>query len=95
MATKDEKLLADLEEVAQRLGARVTYEVIKKNTSSRQPKGGLCYVDSDARIIIHKKLPDSEKVQVLIDSIREFDLESVFIAPELRQVIEGASALLK
>jgi hypothetical protein len=88
------KLLAGLEEVAAGLGIKVSYERIKKNTP-RQPKGGLCRVHDEQRIIVHKLLPDSEKVAVLIDALRGFDLEQVYISPEIRQALEGAPSLLK
>jgi hypothetical protein len=91
---KDDKLIAALEEVAGMVGARVSYEVIKK-TTGRQPKGGLCYIAEGPRIIIHKKLSDSEKVQVLIDALHEFDLDNLYIAPEVRQAIEGVTNLIK
>ena len=91
---KDDKLIAALEEVARMVGARVSYETIKK-TTGRQPKGGLCYITEGPRIIIHKKLTDSEKAQVLIEALRDFDLENLFIAPEVRQAIEGVSSLIK
>lgn len=91
---KEDKLRAALEEVAGQVGVKVTYEKIKKQTG-RQPKGGLCYVHGDPRIIIHRDLSDGEKVQVLVESLREFDLENLYIAPEIRQAIEGVSSLIK
>jgi len=91
---KDDKLKAALEEVAASLGVKVSYETIKKGTG-RQPKGGLCWVHSSPRIIIHRKLTDSEKVQVLLDALRAFDLGSIYIAPEVRQALDGAASLLK
>ncbi len=91
---KDDKLLQGLEEVAGMLGVKVSYEKIVKNPV-RQPKGGLCRVDGEPRIIIHKKLTDSEKAQVMIESLRQFDLDGIFIAPEIRQAIEGVAALIK
>lgn len=90
----DSKLIAALEDVAGGLGITVSYERIKKNTS-RQPRGGLCRVHDEQRIIVHKLLTDSEKVQVLIEALRGFDLESVYISPEVRQALEGAATLLK
>ena len=83
---KDTKLLTGLEEVAGMLGVKVRYENIKKNTA-RQPKGGLCYVHGEPRIIIHKNLTDSDKVAVLIEALQGFDLEGVFITPEVRQAV--------
>jgi hypothetical protein len=90
----DAKLLAALEEVAASLGIKVSYDRIKKNTG-RQPKGGLCRVHEEQRIIVHKLLSDSEKVAVLIDALQGFDLEQVYISPEVRQALEGAAPLLK
>jgi len=89
---KDEKLKAALEEVAGLLSVKVSYEKIKI-ASGRQPKGGLCWVHGEPRIIVHKLLPESEKVQVLIEALRGFDLENVYISPEIRRTIEGVSLL--
>jgi hypothetical protein len=91
---KDAKLISALEEVAGMLAVKVSYENIKKNTA-RQSKGGLCWVHGEPRIIVHKNLSDSEKAAVLIEAIQGFDLEGIFITPEVRQAIEGALPLLK
>ena len=91
---KDDKLMESLEELAASLGVKVNYEKIKKHTA-RQPKGGLCVVKGEPRIIVHRPLAASERVQVLIESLKGYDLESVYIAPEVRQAIEGALPLLK
>jgi len=91
---KDAKLITALEEVAGMLGVKVSYENIKKNTA-RQPKGGHCWVHEEHRIIIHKNLTESEKAQVLIEALKGFDLENLYITPEVRQAIEGALSLLK
>ncbi len=91
---KDEKLVESLEEVASSLGVRVNYEKIRKHTA-RQPKGGLCIVKGEPRIIVHRPLGVSEKVQVLIESLQGYDLESVYMTPEVRQAFEGVTPLLK
>jgi len=92
--TRAERLKAGLEELASSLGVRVSYEKIKKG-SGRQPTGGLCYVHGEPRIIVHRPLPDSDKVQVLVEALRSFDLENLYIPPEIREALEGASKLLK
>jgi hypothetical protein len=90
---KDDKLRASLEEVAAQVGIPVTYEKIKK-TTGRQPKGGLCYVHDEPRIIVHRFLNEGEKIQVLIEALRDLDLENLFIQPEVRQAIEGVKPLI-
>ena len=91
---KDDKLVESLEELAASLGVKVNYEKIKKHTA-RQPKGGLCVVKGEPRIIVHRALNPSERVQVLIESLQGYDLENVYITPEVRQAIEGVAPLLK
>ncbi len=91
---KDERLVESLEEVAASLGVKVNYEKIRKMTA-RQPRGGLCIVKGEPRIIVHRPLNASEKVQVLIESLQGYDLENVFMPPEVRQALEGAFPLLK
>ncbi len=91
---KDARLVSALEEVASMLGVKVSYENIKKSTA-RQPKGGLCYVRDLPRIIVHKPLPASEKAAVLTAALGAFDLESLYITPEVRRAIEGIAAPIK
>ena len=91
--TKDDRLFAALEAVAESLGAKVSVEKIKKETG-RQPKGGLCHVAGEPRIIVHRDLSPAEKVNIMIEALQGFDLEGVFIPPEAREAIEG-SPLLK
>jgi hypothetical protein len=85
---RPEKLVEELKEVAVALGVTVRIEVIKQNTIG-QPKGGLCYVDGQPVVLVHRKLKDSDKAQVMIEALGEFDLDSVFIKPEVRETIEG------
>jgi len=85
---KPDKLVEELVEVAAALGVKVRVEVIKKN-SIGQPKGGLCHVEGEPVILVHRKLKDSDKAQVLIEALDGFDLDSVFIKPEVREIIEG------
>ncbi|MGA2191777.1 MAG: hypothetical protein ABSG42_00150 [Nitrospirota bacterium] len=89
---KDANLLAALTRVAEGLGIKVNQEKIKKNTG-RQPKGGLCYVHGEPRIIIHRGLGDHDKVQVILEALQGFDLENVYIPPEVREAIEGSPLL--
>ena len=91
---KDDKLAESLEELAVSLGVKVNSEKIKKHTA-RQPKGGLCVVNGEPRIIVHRPLAASERVQVLIESLQGYDLENVYMAPEVRQAIEGALPLFQ
>lgn len=81
---KDQKLLEQLEELAEKLGLKVRYEQIKKE-SSFYP-GGLCRVKDENIIIINSKAPPEDKIDAFVEALGNFDLTDVFMRPALRDL---------
>jgi hypothetical protein len=82
---KVEQLLEELERVASRVGARVTYDIF---TGEHVGSGGLCRVKGEYRVIIDRRATASEKLGVLAQALAGFDLEAVYLSPEARELLE-------
>ncbi len=85
---KDEELLSILEETAERLSIRLTYENLHRGEVNTT--GGICELRGERRIIVHKGLTVSEKVDVLTDILGGVDTEGVHLAPLVRERLEAA-----
>ncbi len=73
--------LAELEQVAQALSIKVSYEDLKTS------KGGSCRVMETRRIIINKHLPSGEKANLLARELGGFDLKGLDIPDRVRRKI--------
>ena len=77
--------LAELEQLAETLSVRVCYESM---TGVIQGAGGLCRVKGEFRVIMDRRLRTSERVDVLVDALRRFELDQHFISPLVRQLLD-------
>jgi hypothetical protein len=77
--------LADLENIAKALSIRVSYDDLKMS------KGGSCRVMETRRIIINKRLQNSEKINLLARELGGFDLSGLDIPENVRKKIEQES----
>jgi hypothetical protein len=81
---KMDRVLEELEQAAAKVGVTVQHDSI---TGEGAGQGGLCKVKGQWRIIIDRKATPGEKVVVLAQALGSFDLESVFISPEVRELL--------
>jgi hypothetical protein len=88
-SSKDQRLLGQLEEIAQKLNLKVRYEQIRKE--SRFYPGGLCRVKDEDIIIINSKAPLEDKINTFVGALGNFDLSSIFIHPALRDLFKVES----
>lgn len=84
-----ENILQQLEELAERLSIKVTYDSLKEG--SINTRGGLCKVSGDYRIFVEKKLTANEKADVIARCISRFDISQFYIPPEIRDIITNSS----
>jgi hypothetical protein len=77
--------LADLENIAKALSIRVSYDDLKMS------KGGSCRVMETRRIIINKRLQNSEKINLLARELGAFDLSGLDIPGNVRKKIDQES----
>lgn len=83
---KESAILQHLEEIAEKLNIKVGNVNLRKD--SYNLKSGLCKVRDEFRVIIDKKINLSEKIDVLIEALQEFDIDSVYIHPYVRNLLE-------
>jgi len=89
-SSKDQKLLEQLEALAQKLGLKVRYEQIKKEGSFYP--GGLCRVKEENLVIINSKAPLEDKINTFVEALGYFDLNNIFMLPALRDLLQVAPA---
>jgi hypothetical protein len=83
---KESEILQHLEEIA------VKVQQVNLRKDYYNLKSGLCKVKGEHRIIVDKHLNLSEKIDVLIDALGEFDIEGLYINPYVRRLFEKRSA---
>jgi len=85
----DYTTLMQLEELADKLGVPIRYDNIKPDEEESVISGGLCRVKGDLVIIINSKIATKNKIQALVEALKHFDLDGVYIRPALRELLEG------
>jgi len=78
---KTEKLLIELENLAEKLGLDVRYE-------HGDFQGDYCIVKEDGKIIIQKKASLDKKIAVLSRGLGRMNLGNIYVLPELRNLLE-------
>jgi len=87
MSRRDEALCEELKEVARRIGVQVREEVLLREVGYRV-RSGLCRVHGEDVIFLDRNLPPEERVQVLVDGLAGRDIETVYLTPALRRLLE-------
>ena len=94
MSRRDEALCEELKEVARRLGLQVREEVLLREVGYRV-RSGACRVRGETVIFLDRNLTPGERVQVLLDQLAGREIETMYLTPALRRILErrsGASA---
>jgi hypothetical protein len=78
--------LEDLENIAKALSIKVSYDDLKAS------KGGSCRVVETRRIIINKRLQNTEKINLLARELGNYDLTGLVISDRIRKKIERETA---
>jgi len=81
----DHITLSLLEELADRLGIPIRYEIIKDELTG---PGGLCRVDGKFILIIDSTAIAKEKIEIMTEALRRFDLDDIYVKPALRELLE-------
>jgi len=82
----DHAALSQLEGLANTLGVQIRYEKIIEDELSSA--GGLCRVKGEWVIIVNSRATINEKIQTLAKSLKNFDLNNIYIRPALRELLE-------
>ena len=81
----DNKIMEQLEELANSLEIPVRYEQIKKESSFFP--GGLCKVKGEDILIINSMATVEDKIQILVKAVTSFDISQVYMRPVLREFL--------
>jgi hypothetical protein len=83
-----ERLLAELERAAERLGVPVRTEPFDPGLAEgRRPRTGLCTVKGARLILVDARAPLPDRVAILAASLAALDHEALFLAPVVRATI--------
>ena len=83
---KEQELFEALAGLLRRLGHDVH---VSKTLDGR---GGDCLVNGEKRVIVSRRMPMAERVDVLVEVARRQDLEGVELTPELAEVLAPGGA---
>ena len=73
--------------MAVRLGVQVREEQLLREVGYRV-RSGLCRVHGEEVIFVDRTLPPEERVQVLLDGLAGRDVETLYLSPVLRRLLE-------
>lgn len=82
-----EEILQELKAVADQLGASVRFE-------KGDFKGGYCIVHEKKVIVINKMTNLQRKVMILSTALKELGVDSIYLSPKIREVIDEMSGVL-
>lgn len=79
------QMLAELEDVADRLGYKVRYE--KGNF-----KGGYCLLKESRLLVVNSRNEIERRIIIVAKSLKEIGIDSIFVKPGVREIIEKESS---
>src|SRR5262249_34081854 len=82
---KNEQILEELERAAEKVGLKVSYETLGGDVVGQ---GGLCKVKGQWRVIVDRHATAGEKVSLIAQALAGFDLEGVYLSPEVREFVD-------
>jgi len=81
------KLVDELSEAAERVGLVVRREKILREVGYRA-RGGACRLREKDLIIIDRDQSPAEQLEILAEALRSRDLESLYLSPAARRVVQ-------
>lgn len=84
------RLVEELVEAAGRCGLEVRREKILREVGYRA-RGGACRLHEKNLLIIDRDQPSADQIEILADALRERDLETLYLSPAARRLVQGGS----
>ena len=88
---KEDIIVDQLEELAERLGVKIRCEPIKQEEDAVKVVGGLCLLKGEYVLIIDSKAANGDKIRTLAKAVSHFDLDQINVKPVLRELLDGLS----
>ncbi len=87
MSRRDEALCEELKALADKLGVRVREEILLREVGYRV-RSGLCRVRGEDVVFLDRHLTPGERVDVLLGALAGRDLETHYVSPAIRLLLE-------
>jgi hypothetical protein len=84
---KDELLLSQLEDLADKLGIAIRHFKFVRDESSGP--GGLCRIRGEYVLFVDSQATSKEKIGVMTEALKRFDLGDIQVMPVIRELLEG------
>ena len=81
-----ESRIQDLKEAAEKLSIKI--EVVNLNDQEFAIKSGYCKLNGEDLIILDKKLPEEEHLLVILNTLKKFNLDDIYVADWIREKID-------
>ena len=78
--------LQDLKSVAEKL--EIEIEVVDLNNQEFQIQSGYCKMNGKDLILLDKNISLQEQSEILLQTLKNFDLENIYVASWIREFIE-------
>ena len=78
--------LEDLKSVAEKLAIEI--EVVNLNNQEFQIRSGYCKMNGKDLILLDKNISLQKQSEILLQTLKNFDLEDVYVASWIREFIE-------
>jgi len=86
-----QNLLRLLEDTARGIGVPIRYESLDGDDETGGSRGGLCKLRGQEMIIVERRLPPIDQCTIIAEALGTFDLSSIFVSPQVRQIVEKNS----
>ena len=81
-----ESRIQDLKEAAGKLSIKI--EVANLNDQEFAIQSGYCKLNGEDLIILDKNLPDEEHMLVILNTLKKFNLDDIYVADWIRERID-------
>jgi hypothetical protein len=82
-----ESRMQDLKEAAAKLSIKI--EVSNLNDQEFSIQSGYCKLNGEDLIILDKNLPDIEHMTVILNTLKKFNLDNIYVADWIREKVEA------
>jgi hypothetical protein len=87
LSISEDTIIDYLEELAERFGIEIRYEVIKQDEDSSFVAGGLRLLKGKYGLIINSKATVKDRIKILAMAVKHFELDQIYIRPVLRELL--------
>jgi hypothetical protein len=84
-------LVEELAKAAEQLGLEIRREWLLREVGYHA-RGGACRLREKDLVILDSAQPPAEQLEVLLDALRERDLEALYLSPAARRLLLNSAA---